>query len=360
MENETPAELTTPAVRDKDSTGARPSARPRRGAGPMILVVLALLVLAAALAWWLTREQRELGAQRLDQLGQRVDALTRTEQQLRGDLDALRTRLADADSINRSVREELLGAAERARSLEDAVAHLADERLSGRDALSLNEAEFVLQLAGERLRLFQDPAAAIAAYRLADSALAAAEDPLFASVRQTIAAEIAALEAAQPLQTQATLGALAALRTQLATLPARASSARVETAGNGDSRLARLFGQFVRIRHGEADDGLGVRDVGLARSLAALDLRAAEAALFARNGAAFTEALASARSGIGAGFDNDAAPVREALAEIDRLAALPMAPSLPELGTALRELRNLRTTRALSREPLVPASGATP
>ena len=360
MENDTPADLNTPVVRDRETPGARPSAPRRRSGGLVLFVVLVLAVLAAALAWWFTREQRELGAQRVDELAQRVDALTRTEQQLRSDLDAVRARLADADSINRSVREELLGAAERARSLEDAVAHLADERLSGRDALSLNEAEFVLQLAGERLRLFQDPAAAIAAYRLADSALAAAEDPLFASVRQTIAAEIAALDAAQPLQTQATLGALAALRTQLATLPTRASTPRVEASGSGDSRFARLFGQFVRIRHGDADPAIGARDVGLVRSLAALDLRAAEAALFARDGKAFVAALASARAGIGAGFDSEAAPVRDAVAEIDRLAALPMAPALPELGTALRELRNLRTTRALSREPLAPAADTTP
>ena len=360
MENDTPADPTPPVVRDEGSTGTRTTAPRRRGAGSGLLIVLVLLVLAAAAAWWLTREQRELGAQRLDQLGQRVDALTRAEQQLRSDLDAVRARLADADSINRSVREELLAAAERARSLEDAVAHLAGERLSGRDALSLNEAEFVLQLAGERLRLFQDPAAAIAAYRLADSALAAAEDPLFASVRQTIAAEITALEASQPLQTQATLGALATLRTQLATLPTRAASARVDATGSGESRFARVFGQFVRIRHGASDPALGARDVGLARSLAALDLRAAEAALFARDATAFGSALAGARAGISAGFDTEAAPVREALATIDRLVAAPMAPALPELGTALRELRNLRTTRALSREALAPPGGTSP
>jgi uroporphyrin-3 C-methyltransferase len=40
--------------------------------------------------------------------------------------------------------------------------------------------------------------------------------------------------------------------------------------------------------------------------------------------------------------------VKETLAEIDRLAAAPLAPATPELGTALRELRNLRATRALA------------
>jgi uroporphyrin-3 C-methyltransferase len=40
--------------------------------------------------------------------------------------------------------------------------------------------------------------------------------------------------------------------------------------------------------------------------------------------------------------------VKDTLAEIDRLAAAPLAPAMPELGTALHELRNLRATRALA------------
>ena len=43
--------------------------------------------------------------------------------------------------------------------------------------------------------------------------------------------------------------------------------------------------------------------------------------------------------------------------ELDRLAAQPLAPALPELGTALKELRNLRATRALSR-PRAPDAAA--
>ncbi len=360
MENDTPAAPATPVVRAEGTTGNRASTNPSRHgrSGPLLFIIV--LALAAALAWWLWRDHREHGTQQADALGQRVDELQRANAQLRSDVDALRARLADSESVNRSVREELLGTSERARALEDAVAHLADERLSGRDTLSLNEAEFVLQLAGERLRLFHDPAAAITAYRLANSALTSAEDPVFASVRQTIAAEIGALEAAQPLETHATLGALAALRGQLASLPSRTASARMEPAAVTESRFARVFGQFVRIRHDAGATEVATRDAGLARSLAVLDLRGAEAALFARDGDAFKAALARSRAGIEAGFDADAAPVRDALATLDRLAAAPMAPALPELGSALRELRNLRTTRALSREAQAPAPGPTP
>jgi uroporphyrin-3 C-methyltransferase len=47
-------------------------------------------------------------------------------------------------------------------------------------------------------------------------------------------------------------------------------------------------------------------------------------------------------------LDNSAPGAPEALAKLDEIAAKPLAPAMPELGTALSELRNLRTTRALS------------
>src|SRR5690606_241429 len=91
--------------------------------------------------------------------------------------------------------------------------------------LAMNEAEFLLQLAQERLSLFHDASSAIAAYGLADSALAAAEDPVFASLRQTIGAERQALEASRPAETQATLRALEGLRARLPELAKQAVAA---------------------------------------------------------------------------------------------------------------------------------------
>jgi uroporphyrin-3 C-methyltransferase len=257
----------------------------------------------------------------------------------------VRARLADTDTVNRGVREELLALGERSRHLEDAVANLAEQRLTGRDALALNEAEFLLQLAEERLDLFHDAQAALAAYQLADSALAAAEDPVFAGVRQTIGAEKQALEAARPLDTNATLGALERVRANLATMPPKKSRT---TEAATPSRFEALLQQFVRI---SSDDTAARRDVELTRTLAAIDLRAAEAALLARDPSAYTAAISRARTSIAGAFDADAKAVQDDLAELDRLGSAPLAPALPELGSALRELRNLRATRALAQPP---------
>lgn len=357
MEPENPAKLPAPERRGMDAKAASRSGRGRLTGALVLLVVLAL---AAAFAWWyFNRQTRERDASRLDALAAQVDQLARGNEQLRRDIDSLRSRYTDSESMNRGIREEVLGFNERSRALEDAVANLADQRLSNRDAMALNEAEFILQLAGERLALFRDASGTLAAYRLADSALASAEDPLFANVRQTISAEMQAIEAAKPMQTRATLNALARLRASLASLPLKAGPANgPANAPEERSRLRQILSQFVRISHDDAAAMLSLRDEKLTRSLAALDLRAAEAALFVRDQSEFDAALKRARSGIEAVFDNDAPAVREALSTLDQLAATPLAPALPELGTALNELRNLRTTRALS-QPARPAATAT-
>jgi uroporphyrin-3 C-methyltransferase len=338
-----------PVLTDEPAPRAAPA--PRKGSGLAWLPALLALAAAGYAVWrveMLARGETDAQAQVRVGLTARVDELTRAGEQRKRDMDSLRARLSDADSVNRSVREELLALGERSRHLEDAVANLAEQRQSGRDALAINEAEFVLQQAQERLVLFHDAQAAIAAYRLADSALAAAEDPLFTSVRQTITAELHALEASKPVQTQAALAALERVRASLASLPPPGAGGSEEAPA---SRWQRFLGQFVRISHGTDSAPFGERDLGLTRSLAALDLRSAEAALLAREPDAYKAALVRARAGIAAAFDPGADATRAALAELDRLEAAPLAPALPELGSALKELRNLRATRALAQPP---------
>jgi len=343
------SEVTHPVqVAESSVRPAEPAPIPAKRGGNLALLAALIALILGAIALWraIVIERGQSGAESAlrTELDGRMDDLARTADQRKRDVEAMRARLADADSVNKSVREELLALGERSRHLEDAVANLAEQRLTGRDALALNEAEFLLQLAEERLGLFHDAQAALAAYRLADSALASAEDPVFASVRQTISAEIQALEAAKPLETHATIDALEKIRGSLAALPAKPDpSATAQPV----SRFAALMQQFVRVSTDK--DGLpGGRDLELTRALAAIDLRAAEAALIARDPAAYTAALARTRASLVNGFDPASAQVKDNLSAIDRLSSAPLAPALPELGTALRELRNLRATRALS------------
>lgn len=338
----------TAALKSERTSGARVS-----------LWLAALLALAvAALALWrvIEMERGQAGQQAATraELVARIDELARAGDQRKRDLDSLRARLVDTDGVNKSLREELLGVGERSRHLEDAVANLAEQRLSGRDALAMNEAEFLLQQAQERLALFHDAKAAGVAYALADSALAAAEDPVFASVRQSIAAEQRALAASSPLDEQAAIAALEHLR---AGLPALATQHVADANPAQPSRWQAFLAQFVRVSHSGDEGATAPRNLELTRALTAIDLRVAQAALLARDDPAYKAAMARVRSGIVAAFDTHSPQAKEALAEIDRLAGAALAPPVPELGIALKELRNLRATRALSQPA---AAGAPP
>ena len=89
-------------------------------------------------------------------------------------------------------------------------------------------------------------------------------------------------------------------------------------------------------------------DRGLARTLATLDLRAAEAALLARDTASFRAAVQRARTQLQATFD--ATATAEVVAALDRLGASEAPPAPTVLGAALKELRNLRSTHRLRQQ----------
>ncbi len=328
-----------------------PAAPAPRSATGWLALVLALIALAlGGVALWL-RLAHESARGEADAafagLRVEVEGLGRRLDQSNREREALRLRLEDAEGVNKSLREELLGVSERARVLEDAVANLAEKRLSGHDALLLDEAELVLLAARERYTLFRDAESALGAYAVADAALADVEDPAFATVRETLAVEQRALTAAARTPPAAGVAALEALRERLAEMsdrtPAGARADGEDPAAQ--SRLWQVLGRFVRISRDNATPEAYAP--GLARLLIALDLRQAEAALLDRDPVVYSAALARARGAIEMRFDRGAAPTAAVLAEIDRLAAqLPAETDVP-LGAALTELRNLRSTHRL-------------
>jgi uroporphyrin-3 C-methyltransferase len=327
------------------------SETPRRRRAPLVILVVLLVAAAAAAGWWHFAPPRVDTAAQVGALQAQVENLERGNARLRGNQDTFRARLDDGDKVDASVRQQLLALGQRVQLAEDAVANLADRRLAGHDALALDEAELLLNLGGERYTLFHDATAAIAAYRLADAALAEVDDAAFSTVRQSIAGEIVALNDLHAADPQALVMRLSRLRAQLPELTRAGNLPPPAQAPADESWLARLLGTFVRVSH-DADTVQAqsvVRDISLARDLVALDLRAAQAAALARDDAGFRTALVEARTQIAASFDTQAVQTAAVLKELDALAQAQLAPPAPGvLGTALRELRNLRATHALA------------
>lgn len=343
-------------VGNADAPRTPPAPRPR--ATLATLLALAALLLGGYAAWqgMQTQQRMELSSNHADEhvaVVERLDALDARQQALRGEVERLRTRQQDAQHVSEGAREELLSLAERSRHLEDAVANLARQRSSNRDALMLNEAEYLLQIAAQQLTLFHDVDAARQAYQLADSALAGSGDAVYASVRQTIASELRLLEHTATTSPAATVAALERLRGQLATLPLRRAADTPDPAD--EPRWMRLLSRFVRI---ERSDGPGAmdRDPQLARLLPAIDIRAAQAAALAHDEDAYAAALAHVDQSLQTLFDPQAPAVAAATGELARLRDIHVGTRLPELGSARRELRNLRATQSLSRPAVSPAS----
>lgn len=335
---------------------------PRSGsAGTGLAVLLGLAALGGAgYAIWLARQGEAEGDARLIALRGDLDRQNGTLATLTRDLSnanatarELERKLADASETNRSMREELLGLGERATLLEDALASLAENSLGGATALKLNEAEFLLHMGSERLALFRDVPATLAAFRLADSQLADLDDPLLAGVRQTLATEIAALAEVPTTDADVTIGRIDALADRVATLPTRVTPVLADAAGPDagiGGKLAHALSQLVRIRRVESDGTAGFVNplqADAARAAVVLELELAKAALAARAIERAGGAFERARRQVAAGFAGDDAAVQAALAELAALHGESKPHPLPEVGRALAELSNLRTTQAI-------------
>jgi uroporphyrin-3 C-methyltransferase len=334
-----------------DESASTASETPRRRRAPLVIILVLLIAAVGAAAWWHFAPPRADTAAQVAALQAQVETLERGVARMRGNTDAFRARLDDGDKVDASVRQQLLSLGQRVQLAEDAVANLADRRLAGHDALALDEAELLLTLGGERYNLFHDATTSIAAYRLADAALAEVDDAAFSTVRQSIAGEIVALNDLQAADPQALVMRLSHLRAQVPELTRAGSLPPPAPAAANDSMFARLLGTFVRVSHDSDTEQAqtAVRDISLARDLVALDLRAAQAAALARNDAGFRAAVAEARTQVAAAFDTQAPQTAAVLKELDALASAQLAPPAPGvLGTALRELRNLRATHALA------------
>jgi uroporphyrin-3 C-methyltransferase len=344
---------------DAYSTRSTPA---RRGGGTLAVALLISLVAiggAGYVGWrqWQQEQGSAAGTATLHALQQRVDGLESFAKANDSERNLLRQRLADADQVNRSLREELLSQAERTRNLEDAVAKLSEKTLSGHDAMLLDETESLLRMAKERYDLFHDAQGAVAAYALADQALAAVNDGAFSGLRQSIGAEREALGKSQPASLDASLGALSGLRTAVLELPLKPlDSARPDASTGSWSRITAAIGNVVKLQRTNGAP-LSVADARFARELTAIDLAQAQAALLAADRDGYVAALRRADAGLASQFDTGAPAVQQARAQVATLQA--QQPSTPvQLGAALNELRNLRAVHAL--KPLGGATGAKP
>lgn len=300
-----------------------------------IWLVLLVLALAGGYFGWRHWQAREAAVsadtlRQIDTLSQRLDTL-RSEQR------ANRRRLQQADALNRVLRDELDGIGQRASLLEASVARLADPDRVGAQALRLDEAELLLALGEQRLRIAGDVDGARRAYALAGGVLEGIDDPAYLSLRQTLLQERAALDA---------LGADPRVRAiaQLDAFARRVSvPVRHEDAPHVPAQpwWRRAFGHLVQVQ--PSDGAVAVHAADRATALAGLQLEVtlARAAAERRDAAGYRQALGRADAWLQR-LVPDAPALKARRAQLERIAAMPLSPALPALGSTLQQLRQQR------------------
>lgn len=338
-----------------ESNSSQPDA-PRAAAAPMAMVAALLaLVVAVLAAGWLWRVESRSGALERERGELAVDQRL-LEERLRlveSELRAAQQRLQDAAAINRSLRDEVLGVAERAELMEQALKRVSDRGMENVTELRMNNAEFLLNAGLARLRLFNDTVGAATALGLADAELSVLQDPVITGIRQSLARELASLSAFPAdgrAVAQARLQQMAERADQL--MLRRDPEPKASTPAPGwRSRARALLGEFVRIRRiGPDQSGYALPlNEALARVDLRLQLRYAEAALMEGNSQRFQAQLQRIRAAAEQSFDLQSESGRWLAEELASLADLPPFPEFAEAGGALQQLRNLQGTRSLAK-----------
>jgi uroporphyrin-3 C-methyltransferase len=263
---------------------------------------------------------------------------------LAGEMTQLREAMTRAEARSAAVEEQQLAL----RAALDAFAS-AD----GGD-WALAEAAYLQRLAAQSLLMSREPGSALALLEASDVILASRQDPALHEARAQLARDAAALRALQGFDVEGLYLRLAALAAATGTLifaesrlppavPATASTATPTEEGVAGmwQRLTELLSRLVVVRHDapEIKPLLPLADEQLLRMNLRLALEQAKLALLAAEPTVYAGALGDAQALVRAHFGAAPAPNRAFLEELSRLAAEPVAPSLPDISGSLRVLR---------------------
>lgn len=321
--------------------------------------------------------QDDLGAQ----VSQMESRLAGAQEDFARQIDRLRSEIR-AQQANSAVRDEEFR--QDIQSLSDSVVQLHFELYGGVDSWRLKEVEQLLLIANDRLHFAEDVGLAGWALKLADSRLRQLADPALVPVRGMLAREIASLDAVATVDVAGTLNALSEIARGVDDLPlagdvmlAAIESARPpasdtndtngtngtnETNTNdtnntnnttdtpsstsnslwaaGKSLLADL-GALVQVETG-GNTAAPILSPELRLMIfekAKLILESAQLAFLRQRDDVYAARMEEARDWVVANFDGESAEVDAWLAQLDEVAAVAPAASLPDISASLRALR---------------------
>lgn len=327
--------------------------RPRRRPWGWVFGLLVLVALAAA-GWYGWQRWQAWRTQQQDAAREQISALEERLEALRQDQRAQGERLQDAAATNRVLRDEVLGLSQRGALLEDSVAKLADSTRQGAAALRLDQTELELHLAAQRLSIAGDVAGAREAYALAADTLEGVDDPRLLNVKQALEQERAAV-----LRLGA--GPHAQVEVRLTRASQALSKLPQKVVDDPATRPAwqRILAPVIDVRPSGSHVAVAPAQRAAFENALQLELTLARAALERNDRPAFQASVQRAASWLPRLWPNS--PQADALEkEFSQIAALPLQPALPELGSTLTQLQAFRGKPAAPPLPAAPAADPAP
>ena len=304
----------------------------------------AVLTAAAVLggAGWYLAGQRQ-AAQELEQLqATRLQALEDSLKALRSDQRANARALQDAAGSSRVLRDEVLGLSQRNALLEQTVERLSADTRQGLQVLRQEEAEVLLANALQRLEYGHDLDGAIRLYALADGLIAQLEGGDQLNLRQALLQERRALEAVGPDPRKTLAASLDKTVAALLTLER-------EPLPRDDDKLQwwqQLLAPLVDIHPSSTDQPMAPTQRQQAIDSLQLEVTLARAALERGDAAAWQLALGRIHDWTVRLWPDGPARTQHR-STLEQLRLSPLTPTVPELGSTLRQMRQLRTGSSL-------------
>jgi len=342
--------------------GTVPARRSDTLARSMVTLVLLAMLGVAYFAGWQLWPQYQATLAELEQAQARLAVLETApdtaRETLRGEmtqqlqaLEALsETNLAAAAARQSQLLAEQAAASRAtAAQVEQLEIRLARLMATDRRVWLANEAAFLVRLAAQRLQGSPDIAAAEALLRSADNLLRQVDDPRFATARQALAADIAALASAPAVDAVGIYARFSALIdqamqlqvvTQAPSLPTT-DSARPEDgvwarATAGWQAAVQRISSYLII-HSRQDDMAGLMTPdweNLVRQNLRMTLEQAQIAALSGNQTLYRHAIGRAEQFAGRFTATDPARVAAMSEALRALAAVDIAPAVPDLVTS--------------------------
>ncbi len=369
---------------EENAAGKSPPGEGKPSRSGVVLAFFAFLFAAAALAgtawmWWqgqasLGRDEQRVTAElsrlennenkfslELKQVRDQVEALsagdagaelTAVQQGLEADrskLDRVENTLREQASVTRSLQAAAESLHGRLTATEAALTGISTRELNAAGELDLEEVDYLLRLANERLKLFSDPVAADQALEVADMHLAALDNPVYLGVRQDIATARRALASVSMPDLPGISGRLDSIQQDIATLPFKQDAPSIDRPGQsaGDGwwdKVKSVFSNLVTVRRSteEENQRMTLLDKDFIRQSAWLQLEVAQLALMRRDQQAFRASLQRVKESLEGWFDTGDKQYRAIVQSVDELAAITIQVEVPDITAPWSTLRLLR------------------